>query len=167
MKKLIALLAVVVLLGSFASAQDGMAKKGSWGAMTEVSGTGKNLGVSYWLADDMSLGVNLGFKSSSPPSPAKSTSMFNIGAGIWKHMDAMGNLSPFIGGAIGIGSDNSSGTDVSSFNIAGQMGAEYFMSKNFSVAGWLQLGFGSAGPSGSTTSTISTSTGTQFTWYWN
>jgi hypothetical protein len=139
-------------------------KKGSYGIQTGVLGNSTTLGGVYNLQENLRLGVDLGFGSSSP-SVGSSSSTFDIGAGIAYYLGTGDNLSTFVGGKIAFGSTSVSGASSSSFGINGQFGAEYWFSPRLSLSGILQLGFSSSGPSGATTSNFGTSTGTALTFY--
>jgi hypothetical protein len=161
MKKLFAVLVVIALVASVASAQ---LKAGAFGIQTSVIGNNGAFGGVYNLSENMRIGANVGFESTSP-SGGTSSSTFRIGGGVAHYFNTAENLSTFAGATISFSSSSSGGTTSTGFGLNVQYGAEYWFSQRFSISGFLQAGYSSNGPSGATTSSLTTSTGTALTFY--
>ena len=161
MKKLFAVLIAIAMIASLASAQ---LKQSALGIQTGITGTGGSFGGVYNLSNNLRLDVVVGFSSISPTG-GSSTSEFTIGAGVDYFMNVSESVTPFVGGLFQFTSQSSGGASATGIDVIAKAGLAYWFSSRFSVQGYLQLGFGSSGPSGATTSTFGTSTGTALTLY--
>lgn len=137
------------------------AQKGKWGlSMTNAN----TIGAAYFLEDNMRLGAEVGFQS---VSNGGSSTDLSVGVGLWYYLAKVENLNTFVGGGIGFGSNSGGGQTSSSLSIMGQYGAEYWVSSKIGVNGYIGVGYGSSGPSGAKTSTLSTISGIGLTWLLN
>jgi hypothetical protein len=170
MKKLFAVLVAIALVASIASAQ---LKQGAFGIQMGVTGNPASVtgtpsagvfGGVYNLSQNLRLGVDLGFGTISPPVGG-SSSQFVIGAGVDYFLSMSENVSPFIGGKFEFTSTSVPGGSASGISFDVKAGLAYWFSPRFAVSGFGQLGFGSSGPSGGTTSAFGTSMGTNLTLY--
>lgn len=135
-------------------------QKGKWGLSISNANT---IGAAYFLEDKMRLSAELGFRSNSSGGSAD----LSIGVGLWYYLAKVDHMDTFVGGGIGVGSDPGGGQSTGSVSIIGQYGVEYWVSSRIGVHGYIGLGYGSSGPSGSKTSALSTISGVGLTWLLN
>jgi len=178
MKKLCTSILAVLLTSSFGF---GQMKQGAWGITTgygsgtldittfTITPSSPTFGIAYALQPNLRLGVNLGFTSAGSGGATSTTStLFTIGLSPWYYFGTSENVSAFAGGMLSFSSlsPGGVGTSTSTFNIAGQFGAEYWFSPKFSWYGLLQLGFSSRSvPTGSAATLFGSATSTGLTWY--
>lgn len=116
----------------------------------------------YFFAKDMAIlaGAGLQFVDSGAATNNKSTSVGLLG-GFRKYLKTE-DLAPFVGGQIKYQSTKPNGADTTTFAIGAEGGAEYFLSKQFSVEGSVFVGYISqeVKPANATTSTKATVFGT-------
>lgn len=120
------------------------------------------VGGRYFIAKDMAIlaGFGLQLNDSGAAANAKSTN-FGLAGGFRKYLKT-DELAPFVGGQLLYASTRQGAADVSTFGLYGEAGAEYFLSKNFSFEGSVQIGYTSndAKPVAGGASTKQTSFGT-------
>jgi hypothetical protein len=143
-----ATLALAMAAGTASAAGKGTDAGPSHGAFGLSVGIGNAInpdnfvvGGRYFITRDMAIlaGFGLSMKDSGAPANAKSTD-FGLTGGFRKYLKT-DDLSPFVGGQLLYGSTRQGAFDVSSFGLFGEAGAEYFLSKNFSFEGSIQLGY--------------------------
>lgn len=107
------------------------------------------------LQSDMALLAGIGFGSVSvtPPGGASASATdFGFLVGARKYF-SNGDFSPFMGGRFEYIKVGPSATSTTGLTIAGEVGAEYFFNKHFSVEGAVGFGYASqdqSAPAGST-----------------
>jgi hypothetical protein len=124
------------------------------------------IGGRYFITKDMAIlaGAGLQLNDSGAPANAKSTN-FGLSGGFRKYLKTE-DLSPFVGGQLAYASTRQDiggvASDVSTFALFAEGGAEYFLSKNFSFEGSVQVGYTSndAKPAAGGNSRKSTTFGT-------
>ncbi len=125
------------------------------------------LGGRYFIAKDMAIlaGAGLQLNDSGAPANAKSTN-FGLTGGFRKYLKT-DDLAPFVGGQLAYASTRQNSAagaalDVTTFALFAEGGAEYFLSKNFSFEGSVQIGYTSndAKPAAGGNSQKSTTFGT-------
>ena len=173
MKKLLLVLAAVVLISAFTYAE-GAPKAGEFGIQGGVTFTGVfgpliaagDLGAKYWLSNALALRAGVGFDNNA--APALTTTAYDLGVGFEYHFAGKGGVSPYAGAALSYSGESFStgGPTASDFGVKLIFGGEYFFSDNFSWAGELGLGYLSA-YNGATTTTLLTTfgMGTFLTYY--
>jgi hypothetical protein len=168
-----ATLALALAAGSASAAGKGDAAP-SHGAFGLSVGVGNTInpgdfvvGGRYFITKDMAVlaGFGLQLNDSGATANAKSTN-FGLLGGFRKYLKT-DDLAPFVGGQLSYASTRQNSAagaamDVSSFGLYGEVGAEYFLSKNFSFEGSVLLGYSSNDykPAAGGTSTKQTSFGT-------
>ncbi len=145
MKKIVltsATLALIMVAGSAAAANSMYA--GSFGLNVEVAGTGLAavpptplISGKYFVSRDMAILGGAGFMTGGPSG--SSTTTLAIAAGVRKYLKTE-DYAPFIGAEFKY--STTSGTPSSNgMSLAAEAGAEYFLSKQFSVEGKAQFGY--------------------------
>lgn len=166
MKKLLFVAVAILIVSSLSLAQMTAGKMAF--SSDIMTGGGGSIGGAYALSENMRLDIGLSFIMTSPPSPATSTTAFGIGAAVKMYNPAMENVSYYYGGRFSYGT-NGGTPAVSSLYVGALAGADYWFSPRFSMGGQVNFGFGSAGASGATTTTIGTQLGYGGTasWWFN
>jgi hypothetical protein len=96
----------------------------------------------YFVAKDMAILGGFGFLSGGPSG--STTTTFSVLAGVRKYMNT-NDFAPFVGGVFEYSS--TSGTPSSNaMALSAEAGAEYFLSKQFSVEGKVAFGYISVDP---------------------
>jgi len=108
----------------------------------------------YFMAKDMAVLGGFGFSSGGPSGASATT--FSLLGGVRKYLKT-DDFAPFVGGVLGYETTSSTPSS-SSFTLAAEGGAEYFMAKQFSVEGKVTFGYQSYDYQNLKTTTFGTST---------
>jgi hypothetical protein len=171
MKRFVLVILAVVLINSFATAQEAT-RAGQVGLQTALvftrNSTGNNagdIGAKFMLTNNIALRAALG----ALYSDTNSTLSADMGVGIEFHFGGKGGVSPYAGVECSFSTIGSSvGSPSNDVGLSVAVGGEYFFSSNFSWAGETRLGFDRYNASGSTTMTVGTyGFATFLTWYLN
>ena len=96
----------------------------------------------YFILDDLALVAGIGVQDSSGDFDER---FFSISAGV-RHYFNMNDFSPFVEGRFSYEDENTTvtgdRTDQNALDFSAIFGAEYFLSKQFSVEGAVGFGFG-------------------------
>jgi hypothetical protein len=147
-----ATLALAMAAGTASAAGKGTDAAPSHGAFGLSVGVGNAInpgdfvvGGRYFITKDMAIlaGFGLQMNDSGATANAKSTN-FGLAGGFRKYLKT-DDLAPFVGGQLLYVSTRQTnagaGFDVSTFGLNAEVGAEYFLSKNFSFEGSVLLGY--------------------------
>lgn len=164
MKKVLLVVVAMLLVSSVSMAQ---LSAGKLGVTTDIPAS--SIGAAYALSENMRIDAGLTFQTTSPPSPAKSSTTIGVGASLKMYNPAMEGVTYFYGGQFNFSSSGPSGATSTALGVAVLGGAEYWFSSRFAVGAHVSFGFGSSTPSGgSATTTIGTmGVGTTWTWWIN
>jgi len=113
---------------------------GKFGLMfsTTPSMSYSNIGFSYWLNNNVSLEPTFGFYNTS--LSGNSSTMMTPGARVIFHM-SNNKLKPYVGGAFNAFMSTANSDTYTDIMISGLYGAEYFLTKWFSIGGEFRLDF--------------------------
>lgn len=137
----LALVAVLVMSSSSLHAQMSPGRF----AVTALVPQGPDIGVAYAASERTRINLGLGF-SASYPDAGVSESSFSVKAGAWRLQPAFEGVSMFYGGSIEFLAHSGS-TSTGDFGVMVQAGAEYAISRSFSIGGVVGLGYASGGTS--------------------
>ena len=150
--------------------------KGTVGVQFALPGGGApDLGVTYFLADN--LAARLDFGLDAVLAPSGTPAVFNIGLGLRFYQLHRGPVAAFLAPAFAFGRERINATDGAEFiTFSGAVGVEYFFSDHLSAGGQLGLGlkFGNLGapagpppfPAPPVTARLTTSTSALFASIW-
>jgi hypothetical protein len=129
-----------------------------------TSQLGGTLGVKVFASSNFAVVGGLNFATTSAGGGSQTTFGFNAG-GLYHFNKSQ--LSPNLGGAILLNvTSPPAGNSLITFGIIFGGGAEYFATKQFSVAGFMGLGFTTTNTTPSTT-TFGTFSAVTLAWYFN
>ena len=147
MKKLLILFCGMIISGSVMAQKptDGnpFSLEGNinYNAVDGITFTSPSVRLRYFIKDNMAGRIQLGMMNTSM-NDSTSMSSLNIGLGYEYHLSGTDRMSPYVGAAIGFGSDTDA-SDVSTsrfgFNIIG--GMDYYIFENVYMGLELGLGF--------------------------
>lgn len=121
------------------------------------------VGIVYVPSDIIRLRGDIGYRLQKNTQGQKE-SEFAFTANLWRYFTTVENVTPFLCGSIIIGSvSRSSNTGLLGFGVGG--GAEFWVSKHFSVYGQLNLIYGHYSTNGATSYDLYTSATAGVCWY--
>lgn len=154
MKKKILVAALMAALSVPAISETPNLKAGTFGLAVPLHGDDVVVTGKYLLSDGLALSVDLGLAVTDSDAPgADGDTVIVIGAGLRKYLKT-GDVAPFAGARIQIGSSDASDT----FMLLGEVGAEAFLLRNFSIEGAVGLGYRSDESRNIKTSSFGTTT---------
>ncbi len=164
MKKIVLILAVVLVVSSMMIAQDATPKSKSgdraWlftlGGLGSLSAGDYNggVGIKYYIKDNLAIRGSLGFTKIDNPDPAPPAqptpdpSIFTISGGLLYNYATNGPVLAYLGGEVIYNSFNNGqqgASSVNTFGVAGVAGVEWFAWSNVSLTGEYKLSFISSG----------------------
>lgn len=121
------------------------------------------VGVIYLPSEILRLRADIGFRSQKDINGNKE-SEFAFTANVWRYFATEENVTPFLGGAVIIGSASATTTSgLLGIGVGG--GAEYWVAKRFSVYGQLNFIYGHYSVSGKSAEDFYTSATAGVCWY--
>ena len=98
-----------------------------------------NVSGRYFIMNDLAIQAGVGIQTSSGDVDAK---FFGTSIGVRKYFRT-DDFAPFVEGKFSYEQEKMNGNDITTFGLAGNFGAEYFLHRQFSVEGSVGIGFGS------------------------